>query len=245
MSDAALRRETKQLIKSTSAGFTGRPRGQDRKVRRLSYDVDDRRAQVFSRIDDGSRSGGLGWIDDIVQLAEEFDLQYRKPGERGPLQASGVRVLRILCTRFLRFASGQLDPAVRTIALATGYTYKTVHSALTRLKKHGFLDWVRRSQATDRRAGDAGPQREQVSNAYHFPMSGLPKAVLQRWKDLRERRRRRRQSEAPVAATNAPQPGQRRLPSDPAMRALLLSMEARLEGANPETGEYTRSGDQG
>lgn len=248
MTAGAIRRETRQLIKATSAGFTGRERGRDRKVRRSSFDVDDRRAQVFTRVADGSRAGGLGWVDDLVRLAEEYDLQYRKPGERGPLQASGVRVLKVLCTRFLRFASGQLDPAVRTIALATGYTYKTVHSALTRLKAHGFLDWVRRSRVRDDvAAGEAGPQREQVSNAYHFPMSGLAKAVLQRWKDLRERRRRRQQA-TPATSAAAPEadtPPARRLPVDPEMRAALLAIEAGLEGANPITGEYTRSGVQG
>lgn len=248
MTAAAIRRETRQLIKATTAGFTGRPRGNDRKVRRLSYDVDDRRAQVFTRIADGTRAGGLGWIDDLIRLAEEYDLQHRKPGERGPLQASGVRVLKVLCMRFLRFTTGELDPAVRTIAMATGYTYKTVHSALTRLKAHGFLDWVRRTQMRDVEEGEAGPRREQVSNAYHFPMTGFANAVLQRWKDLRERRRRRLQgtaTAAPATTLAATPPAERRLPSDPETRALLLKMEAGLESANPIMGEYTRSGVQG
>lgn len=239
----AIARETNKLVRTTAAKLAGRTRGPDRQVRRESYDVADHRAQVFTRIADGSRAGGLGWIDDLVQLAEEYDLQYRKPGERGPLMASGVRVLKILCTRFLRFMNGQLDPAVRTVALAAGMTYKAAHAALTRLKKHGFLDWVRRSRRTDNEH-EAGPQREQVSNAYHFPLAGWPKAVLQRWRDLRERRRRRATAahQAIADATAAPAaPG----PADPELAATLDRVRALVESANPERGEFTRSGDKG
>lgn len=238
-------RDVRQLIAGATGQLSGKRRGPDRKVRRESYDVDDSRAQVFARIGDGSRATGLGWIDDLVQLAEEYDLHNRKPGERGPLQASGVRVLKIMLRKFLDFSSGQLDPAVRGIATATGYTYKTVHAALKRLKAHGFLDWVRRSRATDRAIeseGEAGPQREQVSNAYFFPFRDLPKAVAQRWRDLRENRRRRLAAKVD-GRTAEPNPAP--APSNPALQRALGRLDAALGGANPSMGEYPCSGVQG
>lgn len=238
---APTRRDVRQLIAGATGNLSGKRRGADRKVRRESYDVDDRRAQVFARVGDGSRATGLGWIDDLVQLAEEYDLHHRKPGERGPLQASGVRVLKIMLRKFLDFGSGQLDPAVRGIATATGYTYKTVHAALKRLKAHGFLDWVRRSRVTENE-GQAGPQREQVSNAYFFPFRDLPKAVAQRWRDLRERRRRRLAANADrLTAEPALPPA----PSDPGLLSALGRLGAALGGANPTMGEYPSSGVQG
>lgn len=238
---APTRREVRQLISGTAGGLSGKRRGNDRKVRRESYDVDDRRAQVFARVADGSREGGLGWIDDLVQLAEEYDLTHRKRGERGPLQASGVRVLKIMLRKFLDFGTGQLDPAVRGIATATGYTYKTVHAALKRLKAHGFLDWVRRSRTTDNE-GQAGPQREQVSNAYFFAFRDLPKAVAQRWRDLRERRRRRLATKAAGTSTNeAP----KRPPANSELANALKRLGEGIEGANPDMGEYLSSGVQG
>jgi hypothetical protein len=239
--DAQLARDAKRLVRSTTAKLAGQgDRGTDRRVRRNSYDVDDRRAKVFTRIADGTRAGGLGFIDDIVKLAEEYDLTHRKRGERGPLMASGVRVLKIMLEKFLDFRTGQLDPAVKGIATVTGYTYKTVHAALKRLAAHGFLDWVRRSQRTAN-AGGAGPQREQVSNAYHFTFAEMPKAVLQRWRDLRERRRRRQAAQQGTAPT----PARPAAPSNPALAKALADLAQRVASANPERGEYPHAGIKG
>jgi hypothetical protein len=46
----------------------------------------------------------------------------------------------------------------------TGYCYSAVHEALCRLRAAGFLQWIRRSRKTDN--DGAGPQVEQISNAY-------------------------------------------------------------------------------
>jgi hypothetical protein len=54
-------RHIQDLIKSTSARFTGKKRGNDRKVRRHSCDIDDVRAQVFRPIGDGTTAGALRW----------------------------------------------------------------------------------------------------------------------------------------------------------------------------------------
>jgi hypothetical protein len=238
-------RDVRKLIRGASAGLTGRERGPDQRVRRESYDVEDRRAKVFSPIGDGSIATGRGYIDDLVQLAEEYDLTHRKPGERAPLGAQAVRVLKVMLQKGLRFDTGQLDPAVRTIASWTGYTYKTVHAALTRLRAHHFLDWVRRSiRVVDPEGG--ADRREQTTNAYSFgSFAEWPKGVLQRWRDLRERRRRRLAARAALIAGDAPSaPAGRRRPSDPALAAALDALEAGLQGPNPTMGECTRSGVQ-
>lgn len=238
---APTRRDVRQLIAGAAGSLSGKKRGPDPKVRRESYDVEDRRARVFTPVADGSRAGGLGFIDDLVRLAEEYDLTHRKPGERAPLGAQAVRILKVMLQKGLRFDTGQLDPAVRTIASWTGYTYKTVHAALTRLRAHHFLDWVRRTVRV-RDPDEGGDRREQTTNGYHFgSFSDWPKAVLQRWRDIRERRRRRLAAHADTAATVAPS---RARPKDPALAAALDAMEARLEGPNPIMGEYTRSGAQ-
>lgn len=234
----ATARAAKTLIKNVTASLTGRERGPNPKVRRESYDVDDRRARVFAPVADGTAVGGRGFIDDLVALAEEYDLVHRRPGERAPLGAQAVRILKIMLQKGLRFDTGQLDPAVRTVARWTGYTYKCVHAALTRLRAHHFLDWVRRS----RRIREEGePDRhEQTTNGYHFgSFAEWPKGVLQRWRDLRERRRRRLAAKATGGPTEAPA---RARPSNPDLAAALDAMEAGLEGPNPRMGELAGSG---
>jgi hypothetical protein len=247
---APTRRDVRHLITGAAGSLSGKRRGSDPKVRRESYDVDAREAQVFSRIADGSVAGGRGWIDDLVALAEEYDLTQRKPGQRAPLGAQAVRILKVMLQRGLRFHTGQLDPAVRTISTWTGYTYKTVHAALTRLKAHSFLDWVRRTRRTEAAEDrEAGPQREQVSNGYHFAsFARWPSAVLQRWKYLRERRRRRLAARSDALVVAAPSPAlalARPRPADPALAAVLDALEAQVESANPTRGESTCSGVKG
>ncbi|MEG3182147.1 hypothetical protein [Sphingomonas sp. LT1P40] len=228
-------RETRQLIKGTSAAMRGKSRGQDRQVRRDSYDINDPRAQVFSRIADGTVAGGLGWADDLLKLAKEFDVVHKKPGARGPLQANGIRVLEVLLYKCLNFKTGTLEPALAAIGMMSGLSRNAIVGALKRLKQHGFLSWVRRSQKTDG-AGEFGPQREQVTNAYFFDMRMLPKGVLQRFRDLRERRRRRRESAAKIGAPPPTLSGfpAIRAPQDPALAKLLADLGSSIGNASSQ-----------
>ena len=63
------------------------------------------------------------------------------------------------------FMTGRLDPAITTIADKIQRSYSAVHDALRRLRQAGFLQWIRRSRKTESK-GEAGPQIEQISNAY-------------------------------------------------------------------------------
>jgi len=66
------------------------------------------------------------------------------------------------------YRTGRLEPAIVTIATIAeriGRSYSAVHDALGRLRNFGFLKWIRRSRPTENK-GEAGPQVEQIRNAY-------------------------------------------------------------------------------
>lgn len=80
-SDAApIARQTRQILKSATASLRGKRRGPDPHVRRDSVDVDHPDAQVWQKIEDGSKSSGLAWADALLQTAEEFDIVHKKHG---------------------------------------------------------------------------------------------------------------------------------------------------------------------
>lgn len=227
-----------------SARWQGKgERGPDRKVRRGSFDRDDRRAQVFRPIADGTTKGALGWIDCVLKTVSEWDDHSRRKGGQRPLGLHGLRVLEVLLGRrgkvAIDFGTGRLDPALDTIAAAASLARNTVIRALARLKGLGLLDWVRRTQVTEN-AGGYGPQREQISNAYYFTLEQLPKRVLQRFRDLWARKRLA-QGNAPPAAARARTVDD---VADPALRQALRALEAGVvedTDASPPSGQYPRT----
>lgn len=226
-------RATRQLVKQVAAQMTGRSRGPDRKVLRDSYDVDDPRARVFRPVGDGTVAGARSWIDDLLQVAREYDSWApREKGARGPLTPYGIAVLEALLRgNKLDYRTGRLEPPIAWLEKVTGFARKTVTDAMKRLKWHGFLDWVRRSQKTGRK-GEAGPQREQVTNAYFFDVSRLGrglKRVLQRFRDLRQRSRRRELNRATASpAADSPPCSSVAKVRDSALQRALDGLEAAL-----------------
>ena len=106
-----------------------------------------------------------------MKAAEFYDRRHKEPGKRnGPLGHVALEVLRELY-RLVDYKTGRLDPAITTICEAIKRSKQAVVDALKRLKDHGFLDWVRRSEPIDDAEG-AGPRVRQISNAYGF---SLPK----------------------------------------------------------------------
>ncbi len=79
---------------------------------------------------------------------------------------------------------------------------------------------------------EAGPQREQETNAYFFDMARMARNVLQRFRDLQERRRRRQVNRAPAAPP--PEPGSPRTPRDPELAQALARLGAKVGGASSE-----------
>lgn len=106
--------------------------------------------------------------------AERYERTNRKPGKRnGPLGPVGLEVLRELL-RLIDYRTGRLEPSIRYLMDRLRRSRDAVCRALSSLREAGFLDWLRRWEPTGR-AGEAGPQVKQASNAYRL---ALPAAAL-------------------------------------------------------------------
>jgi hypothetical protein len=141
-------------------------------VRRNSYYAGDRRATgLWRRLGSNNREARR-LIAARMKAAEFYDRQNKEDGKRnGPLGHIGLEVLRELY-RIVDFKTGRLEPAIATICERICRSRAAVVAAMARLKEHGFLDWVRRSETIDNPG--AGPQVRQITNAYGF---GLPAAA--------------------------------------------------------------------
>jgi hypothetical protein len=104
-------------------------------------------------------------IGRFMLAAERFERAGRRKGERtGPLGAVALEVLRELM-RLVDYRTGRLEPALTTIMRRVKRSKDAVVRALANLRAHGFLDWLRRWEAT----GDTnGPKVKQATNAYRL-----------------------------------------------------------------------------
>jgi len=173
-----------------------------------------------------------------MRALEEFERETKLAGKRnGAIGGIGLQVYRYLL-RLRGKKTGRLDPTVRWIADAIGRSRSAVHAALTRLKEHGFLDWIRRCQPIENAEPDE-QQTEQIANAYilHTPATAKE----------RVRRMLRKPSEF-VRAVADKLARERKLDTstvaeviaettDPGLRAMLERMRLAVEGANPPSGQ--------
>jgi hypothetical protein len=159
------------------------------KVRAHSYDVDDKRADVFRPVGNGSKHDGLRWRDSLLTAVEEWNIQFRVAGKGVPLPGAFIRVLKAYLSQ-LDFATGRLDPPLNLVAKLAGCCKDTVVRALRKFRDLRILDWVRRSIKTDNAPGE-GPTRKQTTSAYVFTISQGPKRLLARFRELLERKRLR------------------------------------------------------
>lgn len=142
-------------------------------VRRNSYYASDRRSTALWRPIAPNSRDARRVIAARLKAAEFYDRKHKQAGKwNGPLGAIGLEVLRELY-RIVDFKTGRLDPAIATICEKLRRSKQAVVDALARLKEHGFLDWVRRSEPIDDAEG-AGPRVRQITNAYGF---SLPKCA--------------------------------------------------------------------
>jgi hypothetical protein len=97
--------------------------------------------------------------------ARRFERNTRQPGKQdGALGRNGLAVLYVLLFDFLNYASGQLDPAIATIAAAANISERSASRGLANLKAHGVLNWARRCAVEIGAAGRT--VFRQLSNAY-------------------------------------------------------------------------------
>jgi hypothetical protein len=142
--------------------------------RRNSYHRGEREAQLWQRIGANNRDARR-IVAARLKAAEHYDRQGKLAGKRnGPLGHVALEVLRELY-RLVDFKSGRLDPAIATVCDRVRRSRAAVVAALTRLKEHGFLTWVRRTEPVENKG--AGPQIRQITNAYGF---ALPDCAM-RW----------------------------------------------------------------
>ena len=226
--------------------LTGSERGHDQRVWRESYDVGDRRAQVFTRIDDGSPAGAKAWIEAMIRVAREYSLfAPKRRGTQGIFSQATLRVFEeLLRGHWVEFKTGRIDPALSQLQKATGLARSTVQRALETLRTSGFLSWVRRSEVRDDADG-GGRRRKQVTNGYFLRAADLPKNALRRLHQLVQAGRRRRAANPLTAPETAPAAAQR--PADPELAALLDRIEEGLDrpDVSREPGKSPASGVQG
>jgi hypothetical protein len=97
--------------------------------------------------------------------ARKFERQTRQKGKQdGALGRNGLAVLHALIFDFLNYATGQLDPAIATIARAACISVRSAKRGLANLKRCGVLNWLRRAGETRDEQGRFC--LEQDTNAY-------------------------------------------------------------------------------
>ena len=105
----------------------------------------------------------------VVLAAKRYELAGRQQGRRnGPLGHVGIEVLDLLAN-LVSYRSGRLEPSIAYLMGKLKRSKDAVHRALTALRKHGFLDWLRRHEAVELVEGP-GPRVRQVSNAYRLSL---------------------------------------------------------------------------
>ena len=147
-------------------------------VRRNSYYANDRRAERIWRPIAATNRDARRLIAARLKAAEFYDRRNKEAGKKnGPLGHVGLEVLRELY-RIVDFKTGRLEPAIATICETVKRSRAAVVAALARLKAHGFLEWVRRTEPVEN-AG-AGPQVRQITNAYGFSLPAVAAAWVKR-----------------------------------------------------------------
>lgn len=230
----------------TKTRRTGQP------VWRNSYYEGQIEKRLWRPVADGTRRGGRRYAGAVLKSAKELERktlrarQRLSPGCRnGALGSIALEVLEALYFNFVDYKSGELEPAVATIAEKIGRSYSAVHAALKRLRNARFLHWIRRSRPLD---NATGPQVEQITNAYALDlppevalmvrtiMGRAPMPDDDRW----ERQKRKEEWDAMVATLSAEKYLQDICPVDGRMgetlKSIAILLDRRESSSRRETG---------
>lgn len=143
-------------------------------VRRDSRHAGEREHRIWRPLGRDAREGRR-FAGAVMKAAEFYELRNKPAGKKnGPIGHVGLEVLRALF-RFVDFKTGRLEPAIATICERIRRSRAAVVAAMARLKDHGFLDWIRRTEPTGNVG--AGPQVRQITNAYGFDLARLPRSA--------------------------------------------------------------------
>lgn len=156
-----------QVPGATIAPANTRRTGQP--VRRNSYHRGEREHLIWRPLGK-TKADARRFRGALLKAAKRLDHSTKDPGTRmGVLGLSGRAVLEALC-EIVNDATGRLEPSIATIAEKAKLGVRTVVRALRRLNDSGFLSWLRRTEAIEN--DGAGPQVQQISNAYWFELRG-------------------------------------------------------------------------
>jgi hypothetical protein len=148
-------------------------------VRRNSYYASDRRSMSLWRPIASNSREARRLIAARLKAAEHYNERNKQAGDRqGPIGDVGIRLLRELY-RIVDFKTGRLEPAIDTLCRRINRARATVVKYLAKLKEHGFLDWVRRSEPIEDADG-AGPRVRQITNAYGFSLPAAATAWVKK-----------------------------------------------------------------
>lgn len=115
----------------------------------------------------------------ILLAAKRYERIERRPGRRcGPLGSVAIEVLEYF-VNLVDFRTGRLEPSIDTLMRRLKRSRDAIVRALRNLRKHGFLDWLRRYTPTGN--DGRGPQVRQASNAYRLSLPERAKQFLGRW----------------------------------------------------------------
>lgn len=112
----------------------------------------------------------------ILLAAQRYELVNRQPGRRvGPLGSVAIEILQLFAA-LISYKTGRLEPSIDTVMQRLRRSRDAVVRGLAALRRHGFLDWLRRYEPT----GEAGrgPQVRQISNAYRLYLPPAAEALL-------------------------------------------------------------------
>lgn len=107
-------------------------------------------------------------VQRTLLAAKRYDLAHRQPGRRkGPLGHVALEVLELL-GNLVDFKTGRLEPSHDYLQAKLKRCRAAIVAALKALRAHGFLERLRRFEATG--CEGKGPQIKQASNAYRMSL---------------------------------------------------------------------------
>ncbi|MDH4990685.1 helix-turn-helix domain-containing protein [Aquamicrobium lusatiense] len=115
-------------------------------------------------------------VQRILLAAKRYERIERRPGKRnGPLGPVAIELLEYL-VNVVDFETGRLEPSIDTMAHRLKRSRDAVVRGLANLRRHGFLDWIRRYEPTGNEG--RGPQVRQATNAYRLSLSERARQLL-------------------------------------------------------------------
>src|SRR3546814_10252189 len=84
----------------------------------------------------------------------------------------------LFLSRIVDYKTGRLYPSIGYLMRQLRRSRAAIVHALARLKEHGFLEWIRRTEPT----GNVGfgPQVRQITNAYRFCLPPAARRMVER-----------------------------------------------------------------